>query len=74
MCICIYISLTEMGIPARNAYFGEGQGPIHWSRVHCDCSDVSLKECDLDEEVTEGVACQQNGDVGVICKGMYKTE
>ena len=41
------ISAQERAIPTRRAYFGEGRGPIHLSRVECFVTDTRLSDCNI---------------------------
>ena len=56
------------GIPTREAYFGEGSGPIHLSRAECGSSDTRLTDCTIDKTGING--CEHSEDAGVICSGM----
>ena len=57
------------GIPTRRAYFGQGNGPIHLSRVGCTSNDRRLVNCTSDMTGTN--SCSHREDAGVICLGEY---
>ena len=61
-----------MGIPTRRAFFGEGSGPIHWTRLQCKNDDTRLIDCDKE---TTGIDNNRDHgkDAGVICKGNKDT-
>ena len=59
------------GIPTNGAYFGEGNGPIHLSRVVCRSDDQRLRGCNMDN--TGINMCTHREDAGVICTGSYMT-
>ena len=61
------ISALERAIPIRRAYFGEGRGPIHLSRVQCFVTDTRLSDCNKDKTGISG--CDHSEDAGVICMG-----
>ena len=65
------IKYTERAIPTRGAYFGEGSGPIHLSRAHCNSRDMRLTDCTIDETGING--CNHSEDAGVICIGEEKS-
>ena len=59
--------MTCVGIPTRDAYFGEGNGPIHLSRAQCTTNDIRLTDCNIDRTAMNG--CAHKEDAGVICQG-----
>ena len=61
------IKYTERAIPTREAYFGEGSGPIHLSRAECRINDTRLTDCTIDKTAING--CNHSEDAGVICIG-----
>ena len=63
----VYIMQIE-GVPTRRAYFGEGRGPVHLSRVECTSRDSNLLNCTIDKTGVNG--CTHSEDAGVICNGM----
>ena len=65
-----HIGSSNHGIPTRMAYFGEGGGPIHLSRVECTSSDTHLIDCNSDKSSIN--QCHHSEDAGVICTGKYK--
>ena len=62
----IFLTLI-VGIPTREAYFGEGSGPIHLSRAQCSNRDTNLTNCTIDKTRING--CDHSKDAGVICMG-----
>ena len=55
------------GIPTKRAYFGEGTGPIHFTRAQCGSCDTRLINCTIDMTGING--CDHDEDAGVICQG-----
>ena len=50
----------------RNAAYGPGSGPIHYTYVQCDGYESSLKECLY---VNDDRDCTHQDDAGVVCDG-----
>ena len=65
-----FTHIIERGTPTRRAYFGEGSGPIHLSRVQCDSRDTSLIGCTIGGTGSDD-RCDHNEDAGVICRGVH---
>ena len=62
------LSFVERGIPTRRAFFGEGRGPVHLSRVECISEDTDLLDCTIDKSAVN--RCDHSEDAGVICRGV----
>ena len=60
------ILVLERGIPVKEAFFGEGIGPLHFSQAACGSTDIRLTDCVPE---TETRICDHSEDAGVICIG-----
>ena len=68
-CICLHAAIGS----ARNAFFGEGTGPIFLRRVNCRGSESRLIDCPRgsDSDIGQVGSCDHSRDVGTICGSMY---
>jgi len=78
ICICIYVlhsnltfkitfSLVYAGTASRNAFFGQGRGPILMEYVRCSGFEESLVQCDHNGFGYS--TCGHFEDAGVACQG-----
>ncbi|KAL5460336.1 hypothetical protein EMCRGX_G033781 [Ephydatia muelleri] len=65
--VCKQLGLGTRGaIPAINAFFGQGLGPVFLSQVECTGNESALLEC---SRYAVGVQnCHHYDDAGVICR------
>ena len=54
-----------VGAATTNAEFGQGSGPIHYARLSCSGSEISLSRCG--SIASTAADCSHNSDVGVRC-------
>ena len=70
MYACLYklVCLTTFcagATPYPNAYFGEGNGPIHLDYVLCSGTEYNVTECKTENNTIQTAHSQ---DVGVKCQ------
>ncbi|XP_030632722.1 deleted in malignant brain tumors 1 protein-like [Chanos chanos] len=68
--VCRELGCGETVKAPRNAYFGEGSGPIWMSLVDCRESDTALKNCKSEQWGNNN--CDHSEDAGVICSGSVR--
>ena len=70
-----YLLSTDINPPAgrafRNAFFGQGTGPIFLDDVQCSSSSNQLLECFSSPILTHN--CLHTEDAGVECEGIVET-
>ena len=54
----------------KNAYYGQGSGPIWLNRLYCTGNEGSLLECERRYDIGNPYGCSHSEDVGVICPGI----
>ena len=71
--VCRQLGFGSSGRSYRNAYFGQGSGPIWLDNVICTGSESTLASCGhLGFNVTR--SCSHSEDAGVGCYGEHGTE
>ncbi|XP_071796352.1 scavenger receptor cysteine-rich type 1 protein M130-like [Asterias amurensis] len=60
----------EMGFPSavwapKDAWYGQGDGPVHKTRLACTGDELSLTECPF--STATGEDCPHGRDAGVVC-------
>ena len=53
----------------RNAYFGQGIGPIWLNYLYCTGSENSLLDCDRAYAIGYPYSCSHSVDVSIVCPG-----
>ena len=66
--VCRQLGLGSYGSTYRNAYFGQGTGPIWLDNVVCTGSELTLASCGhLGFNITR--SCSHSEDIGIYCYG-----
>ena len=53
----------------RNAYYGQGTGPIWLNRLYCTGSESSLLNCNRAYDIGNPYGCSHSEDVSIMCPG-----
>ena len=67
--VCRQLGYEEAIGYHREAYYGEGSGPIWLDNVDCTGSETILHDCSHNNIGDHN--CGHDADVGVVCKGMF---
>ena len=64
--VCKQLGLGSIGVPYRNAHFGQGSGPIWLDNILCTNSELTIASCGhLGFNITR--SCSHSEDAGVKC-------
>ena len=54
----------------RNAYYGEGSGPIWLNYIQCRGTENNLLQCPRRYDIGNPYGCSHSKDVSIVCPGI----